>query len=366
MNLLLAGDVMTGRSIDQVLPHPLDDTLHEPYVQSGLEYVTIAEKANGPIPKPVDFHYVWGDAIEEFDRVAPAARIINLETSVTTQKTYEPKGINYRMHPANLPCLKAAKIDCCTLANNHVLDYGRPGLAETTATLQRAGIQTTGAGINLDEALKPAIIETGRNSRIIILAVGIADSGIPSSWAATDTQAGVAWLPNLSSKTAACLAERVRALRRPNDLIILSVHWGENWGYQIPTEQQAFAHTFLDLAGGDVIYGHSSHHPKAIEVYRNKLILYGCGDFLDDYEGIMGYEEFRSHIVLAYFLTLDPSMGSLFHLKLTPFVIKRFRLHRAGSLEAGWMRDLLNREGKSFGTRAVLDAGNRLSLEWQN
>jgi poly-gamma-glutamate capsule biosynthesis protein CapA/YwtB (metallophosphatase superfamily) len=158
----------------------------------------------------------------------------------------------------------------------------------------------------------------------------------------------------------------VRALRRPNDLIILSVHWGENWGYQVPKEQQAFAHTFLDLAGGDIIYGHSSHHPKAIEVYRNKLIVYGCGDFLDDYEGITGHEEFRSHIVLMYFATVAPSTGHLLHLNLTPFVTRRFRLHRGGSLEAEWIRDLLNREGKCFGTRAILDAGNRLSLEWQN
>src|SRR5579872_3924197 len=113
--LFLCGDVMTGRGVDQVLPHPSDPTLHEPYVASALEYVEMAEKAHGPIPRPVSFSYIWGDAAAELERLAPAARIVNLETSITTSEDYDPKGINYRMHPANTPCLAAAKIDCCVL-----------------------------------------------------------------------------------------------------------------------------------------------------------------------------------------------------------------------------------------------------------
>lgn len=190
VRLALCGEVMTGRGIDQVLPHPSNAVLYEPYVTSAVEYVAMAENANGRIPKPVDFSYIWGDAVEELDRMAPSARVVNLETSVTTSEDYVPKGINYRMHPANTPRLTAVKIDCCVLANSHVIDWGRSGLAEAVATLRRAGIKTTGAGQNLSEAEEPAIIEAGHDSRVLVFGAGTADSGIPRDWAATDTRAG--------------------------------------------------------------------------------------------------------------------------------------------------------------------------------
>lgn len=94
---------MTGRGVDQILPHPSDPQWREPHVDSALEYVEWAERAHGPIPQPVGFEYLWGDALEQFDRFAPDVRIINLETSITARAEYEPKGINYRMHPANTP-----------------------------------------------------------------------------------------------------------------------------------------------------------------------------------------------------------------------------------------------------------------------
>ena len=356
---------MTGRGIDQVLPHPSDPTLHESYVDSAIEYLGMAEKASGPIAKPADFSYNWGDVVDELDRVSPVARIINLETSITTSENYEPKGINYRMHPANTPCLTAAKIDCCILANNHVLDWGSFGLTDTLSTLRNAGMTTAGAGRNLAEALEPAVIRVGADSRVLVFAFGTADSGIAPPWAATETKAGVALLPNLSHETVVSITERVCAARRPGDVVVLSIHWGGNWGYDIPTEQKLFAHELVDLAAADIIHGHSSHHPKGIEVYRNKLILYGCGDFLNDYEGISGYEEFRSRLVLMYFVTVDASDGNLLDLTMTPFEIRRFQLHRVGSQEATWLRDVLTREGKCMGTEVSLEGGNRLALQWQ-
>ena len=82
---------MTGRGVDQILPFPSNPVLYEPYVDSALEYMTMAERINGPIPKPVKYAYIWGDALEELTRLAPAARIINLETSVTTSDERDPK-----------------------------------------------------------------------------------------------------------------------------------------------------------------------------------------------------------------------------------------------------------------------------------
>ena len=365
VTLSLCGDVMTGRGIDQVLPHPSNAVLYEPYVTSAVEYAAMAENAHGRIPKPVDFSYIWGDAIEELDRMAPTARVVNLETSVTTSEDYVRKGINYRMHPANTPCLTAAKIDCCALANNHVIDWGRSGLAETLATLRRAGIKTTGAGRNLTEAEGPAIIGAGANSRVLVFGVGTADSGIPQDWAATDTRAGVALLRDLSQGTVDRIAERVGAAKRPGDVAVLSIHWGGNWGYGIPQEQRIFARRLIDSAAVDVIQGHSSHHPKAIEIYRDKPILYGCGDFLNDYEGISGYEEFRGELALMYFVAIDSSTRKLLRLQMAPFEIKRFRLQRATHQDATWLEDTLNREGQGLSNRVVLNADNRLILQWR-
>jgi poly-gamma-glutamate synthesis protein (capsule biosynthesis protein) len=122
-------------------------------------YVELAIKANGPIPVPVDFAYIWGDALDAFARLAPDVRIINLETAVTTSDTPWPgKDIHYRLHPANIPCLAAAYIDCCVLSNNHVLDWGYAGLTETLDTVRNVQMQTAGAGHNLAEAKVPAVL----------------------------------------------------------------------------------------------------------------------------------------------------------------------------------------------------------------
>lgn len=100
ITLFLAGDVMTGRGIDQVLPHPADPVIYEPYMRSASGYLELAELKNGLIQKPVDNSYIWGDALAMLDAIKPDLRIINLETSVTESDDYWPdKGINYRMHP---------------------------------------------------------------------------------------------------------------------------------------------------------------------------------------------------------------------------------------------------------------------------
>ncbi len=137
---------MLGRGIDQVLPHPCRPILHESYVHSALDYVRLAEEAHGPIPRPVVPSYIWGAALDELNRSQPDARIINLETAITRSEDFAPKGINYRMSPENADCLTAAAIDCCVLANNHILDWGRVGLLDTLTALERLQIKSAGAG----------------------------------------------------------------------------------------------------------------------------------------------------------------------------------------------------------------------------
>jgi poly-gamma-glutamate synthesis protein (capsule biosynthesis protein) len=366
VKIFMCGDVMTGRGIDQILPYPSDPQIHESYLKSATGYVKLAEALNGPIHKPVSFDYIWGDAIDELNRVAPHVRLINLETSITTRNDYwKGKGIHYRMHPHNIASFAAAGIDVCALANNHVLDWGYAGLEETLASLTKANIQISGAGTDTSAAGAPAVIRTGDRQDVIVFSFGVSSSGIPSSWAAAKKRPGVNLLKNLGATSVGQIQKTVQAVKRSGDIVVASIHWGGNWGYDIPRRQTEFAHRLIDAGGVDIIHGHSSHHIKAIEVYKDKLILYGCGDFLNDYEGIGGYEEFRADLSLMYFATLDAATGKLLALQMTAIRIKRFQIQRASAADTRWIVDMLNREGKPFGTRVRMHLDHRLSLQWQ-
>jgi poly-gamma-glutamate synthesis protein (capsule biosynthesis protein) len=344
---------MTGRGVDQILRTPSAPDLHEAYVDDARVYVDLAERVSGGIPRAVGAAYVWGDALAELDRVVPDARVVNLETSVTTSAEWWPdKAIHYRMHPANVACLTAARLDVCALANNHVLDYGRAGLAETLRVLRRAGIRTAGAGEDLADAERPGIVELAPDRRVVVFSIGSETSGIPAEWSAMTTRAGVDLLGDLSDDAAAAVLARVASVRRPGDVVIASIHWGSNWGYDVPESHVRFAHCLLD---GDValVHGHSSHHPRPIERYRRKLVLYGCGDLLTDYEGIGGEEQFRGDLALMYFPTVDADTGDLLDLRMTPMRVRRFQLVRASRADAEWLRDALTRASERFGARVV-------------
>ena len=177
---------------------------------------------------------------------------------------------------------------------------------------------------------------------MLVFALAVVTSGTPPSWAATQEAPGVNLLTDLSAASVARIADQVARLRQPGDVVIVSIHWGPNWGYEIPDEQRRFAHAVIDQAGVSIVHGHSSHHPKAIEVYRNRLILYGCGDFLNDYEGIRGYEEFRDDLGLMYFADISSSSMDLEALEIIPLQIPSVSPHppdhprrRLGATDAG-------------------------------
>jgi poly-gamma-glutamate capsule biosynthesis protein CapA/YwtB (metallophosphatase superfamily) len=364
LRLFLCGDVMTGRGIDQALPHPVDPVLYEPYVRDAREYVALAEKANGPIPRPLNFDYIWGDALQELEQTQVDLRIVNFETAITSEEMAWPnKGIHYRMHPLNIGCLSAARIDACALANNHVLDWGYSGLSETLQSLDTAGIAHSGAGNNANEAAKPALLNVRGKGRLLFFSFGSTTSGVFEEWRVTSTRPGVNLLEDLSEATARRIANAMRKFQQPGDLLIASIHWGSNWGYDIPPQQIAFAHRLIE-EGVALVHGHSSHHVKAIEVFKSCLILYGCGDFLTDYEGISGYEDFRGDVALMYFVELDSQTGQLVSARLVPMQMRRFRLEHTSAADAHLLSDLLNELGKQFGTSTRLEKDNSMMLEW--
>src|SRR5260370_11723539 len=363
LRVFLCGDVMTGRGIDQALPHPVDPVLYEPYVGDAREYVDLGEKAHGVFQRRVTFDYIGGETLQELDRADVDLRIINLETAITSAETQWPgKGIHYRMHQLNIGCLSAARISGCALANNHILDWGYEGLSEPLQSLDSAGIAHAGAGKDADEAAMPAVLDLAENGRVLLFAFGSTTSGIPHEWRATSISPGVNLLDDLSEATAARVASQMRQHQQPGDVLVAWIHWGSNWGYDIRPQQVVFAHRLVDESVA-IVHGHSSHHVKAIEVFNGRLILYSCGDFLTDYEGISGYDEFRGDLALMYLVEPRARSGDLMSTRLVPMRMRRFRLEHASAADADLLCNLLNRLGARFGTEVQLAEANSVTLK---
>lgn len=362
VTLALCGDVMLGRGVDQILPHPGDPRLRERYLHDARRYVDLAEKLSGQVPRPVGFDWPWGDALRTLDEAAPDVRVVNLETAVTRSPDFAPgKAVHYRMSPDNLPCLAAARPDVSALANNHVLDFGTMGLVETLRVLAGAGLPVAGAGLDLAQAQRPVAVPLPGGGRVLAFSLGMPSSGIPHGWAATSRRPGVDLVADLGDRSAAQVTDRVDTWRQAGDLVVVSLHWGSNWGWGVDDEQVRFAHRLVD-GGVDVVHGHSSHHPRPVEVYRDRLVLYGCGDFVDDYEGIEGYEEFRDDLRALYLVTLEAGNGRLVGLRMETFQAVRMRLQHASEADVAWLGGVLDRESRRFGTGVAAGPGRTLTL----
>lgn len=364
VKLFLCGDVMTGRGIDQALPFPVPPVLYESWVKNARIYLRLAEQKNGRIETPLAWDYIWGDALKVWEKELPDLKLINLETSITSfPEPWPGKGINYRMNPKNINLLTAAGIGHCSLANNHTLDWGRPGLEETLQTLKEANIRYSGAGMNLSEAVKPSVFQMDKG-RVLVFSYATGSSGVPGPWLVTPGLPGVNYLPETGEKEILQIQQTIKEIKQSGDVVVFSIHWGGNWGYAIPSIHREFACRLLDEAGVDLIYGHSSHHPLGLEVHNNKLIIYGAGDFINDYEGISGHEEFRGELTLMFFPVIMFKTGELKSLKMIPMEIKNFRLNRAKAKDATWLFNTLNRECKKLSTKLMLESDNSLWLEW--
>jgi poly-gamma-glutamate synthesis protein (capsule biosynthesis protein) len=248
MRLLFVGDVMLGRLVNEVLRR-------EPAA------------------------YPWGDTLPLLRKAD--LRLCNLECALSdrgTPWTATPKTFHFRSDARNSAVLRLARIDAVALANNHALDYGHEALVDTLTLLDAAGVRHAGAGRTVDEAAMPAIIPT-QEGQVGVLAF----TDNEPAWEATPDRPGVLHVPvDPADARARRLLERVRQTRETVDFLIVSVHWGANWGYVPPREHRSFGHALI-AAGADVVFGHSAHIVRGVEIAQGRPILYSAGNFIDDY-----------------------------------------------------------------------------------
>ena len=246
MSLLFLGDVMLGRLVNRELAR-----------------------------RPPE--YVWGNTLYLLRQAA--AVFINLECAVTDWGEPAPgKRFCFRTDSKNVEALRVAGVRAASLANNHIMDFGDTGLLETLANLDRAGVAHAGAGRNLAEARRPAELDIG-GLRVVFIA---ATDNQPD-WEATEDRPGIFYVPiRPADPKFAGLLSLVAAARASADLVIVSLHWGPNWGYDPPAEHRTAARRLVEH-GADIIFGHSAHVFRGIEVIDGRPVFYSCGDFVDDY-----------------------------------------------------------------------------------
>jgi len=223
--------------------------------------------------------YPWGNTLPILH--CADWRLCNLECVISDRGTpwsAYPKTFHFRSGAKNIAVLEAARMNAVSLANNHVLDYGNDALIEMLGILDHAGIAHSGAGLNYGEASRLATSEvSGRKLGLLAFTDNEPD------WEATANQPGVFYVPtDLTDSRTMRLLEIIRESREVVDLLIVSAHWGSNWGYCPPHDHIVFAHALIE-AGADIIFGHSSHVFRGIEFYKDRSVLYGAGDFVDDY-----------------------------------------------------------------------------------
>ena len=248
LRLLFVGDVMLGRMVNDLL-------------------------------RRVDADYPWGDTKSLFQ--AADWRVCNLECVISDHGrpwSRTPKEFHFRSDAKNVEVLKAVGLDAVSTANNHALDFEYDAMLEMLRLLDRAGIQHAGAGADAAAAVRPGVSVV--KSRSIGL---IAFTDNEPEWEAGAQRPGLFYLPiDVSNERAGALFETVRETRKRNDLVVVSAHWGPNWGYEPLAAHVRFGHALID-AGADIIFGHSGHVFRGIELYKGRPIMYCTGNFIDDY-----------------------------------------------------------------------------------
>ena len=197
---------------------------------------------------------------------------VNLETAVTGGGTPQPKTYHFRAPAAAFTALRDAGIDLVTMANNHVLDYGPAGLADTLAAARAARFPYVGIGVNAAAAWAPYLI-TIKGVKIAVIGVSqVAE--LASSWVATGTRPGEANAIDLGRTLAA-----VRSARRLASVVIVFMHWGTE-GEACPDPNQLSLARELAAAGASIIVGAHAHMLQGSGWLGRTFVAYGLGNFL--------------------------------------------------------------------------------------
>lgn len=361
--LCLCGDIMTAHGIDPLLPPSETRLPHARSMRSALEYVRAAE-AEAPLPRPVCFEYPWGDALALLKREQPDLRLVNLEACITARGSTACQRLLARLPPQQLPTLVALGVDGALLANPHALGWGREGLHDTLASLRQAGIAAIGAGHDRAEAEQEAQWLLPGKSRVRLFAFGHASGGLSGQWAADEATPGVSWLERLDGEAVQRLACRIRGSRQEGDIVLVALHWGGHWGYEVSGEQRRFARALIDEAGVDLVWGNASCHPRPIEVYRGRLILYGVGKFQKN-PGAGGEHAALRPDLAALYLPRLCADGRLAELRLWPLRVHLFRLKRACASDCQWLARALGQACRCHGTGLEPLPDGSLRLYWQ-
>lgn len=200
---------------------------------------------------------------------------------------------------------------------------------------------------------------------MLVFSLGTISSGIPHSWEADFNRPGVKILHELNLEHAHSFGKWVNLFRKPDDIVILSIHWGANWVYKIPQLHIQFAHTLVDNGYVDIIHGHSSHHVLAMEVYKEKPVLYGCGDFINDYEGIDTQQIFRDDISMMFFITMNAKSKKLTDVTLVPLIKHQFSLKKLSEEDFWYLESNINQIGKQFFTWVKREKNDAFSFHWK-
>ncbi len=320
MKMALVGDVMLGRLVNELL-------------------------------KRCDATYPWGNTLSILQDTD--LRICNLEcvlSDIGHPWSATPKVFHFRSDEKNVKALLAAKIDMVSLANNHVLDYEDLALSRMLDVLKASGILYAGAGKDLRQASQPALCQVN-GQRIGMLAF----TDNEPDWEAQKNRPGVCFVPTqVHDKRAQDLFRRIAHLRPSVDFLIVSAHWGSNWGYEPPPEHIAMAHALVE-SGADLIFGHSGHIFRGIEVHKKRPIIYCAGDFIDDYavDAIERNDE-------SFIFVLERAPQKNLKLHLYPTCIHQFQANLADSHRQTAILEKMQSLCKDLGTHLQCLSGHAL------
>lgn len=301
--------------------------------------------------KAAEAAYPWGDTLPILRQAD--VTFANLECVLADGGTPMPRKVyRFRSDLKNVASLRSAAIGVVGLANNHVLDFGADALREMLAALDQHGILRAGAGLDLEAARRPAVRRVGPH------AVGfIAFTDNQPDWEATGRAPGIHYVPvddvDAGDRRVTDLLELVRRTKGRVQLLIMSAHWGGNWGSDVPPVHRSLARLLIQ-AGADVVFGHSAHIFRGIEVYRNRPIIYSAGDFVDDYAVDPVERNDQSFIFL-----LETSGSVPGRLRLYPTEINRFQT-RLARRSAGKIAERMQRLSTQLGTQSSWIEGDNV------